>query len=249
MFKKLKLRGIPSLNNRMRNSLYNNRIPLFSFKTSYFLVLLVLSISLMTCSAAENIQENVTIQSVKPTAKDEEMSQGAQEEFFIIESTDINNLTVVNAVPQHSKPNTNELELQDTLLLNWSDFYANLRLGIPDELSLNSELESTEAVERNLYEGFRIQIYSGPSPSIADTVAKLFRTWSIQYIAGYSPETYTFFKAPYYRVHVGDFHDRTRAYSTSQIIKRQFPDAWVVYDRVVPWNVPADSVFIRFQRN
>ena len=38
-------------------------------------------------------------------------------------------------------------------------------------------------------------------------------------------ETYTFFKAPYYRVHVGDFHDRTRAYSTSQIIKRQFPSS------------------------
>ena len=44
---------------------------------------------------------------------------------------------------------------------------------------------------------------------MADTVAKIFRTWSTQYISGYS-ETYTFFKAPYYRVHTGDFHDRQK---------------------------------------
>ena len=233
----------------MRNSLYTNRTPLYSFKTSLFIVLLGLIFTLMSCSSAEKAQENVTIQSVKSFAENEEISQGAVENFNITESTDISNLTEQNAVPRISEPNTKELELPDLPLLNWSDFYANLRHGIPDELSANSKLESTESVEKNLYEGFRIQIYSGPSPSIADTVAKEFRTWSIQHITGYSPETYTFFKAPYYRVHVGDFHDRTRAYSTSQIIKRQFPDAWVVYDRVVPWNVPSDSVLIRFRRN
>ena len=249
MFKKLKLRGIPSLNNRMWNSLYTNRTPLYSFKTSLFIVLLGLIFTLMSCSSAEKALENVTIQSVKSFAENAEISQDAVENFNIIENTDISNLPVQNALPQINEPNTNELELPDLPLLDWSDFYANLSHGIPDELSANSELESTESIEKNLYEGFRIQIYSGPSPSTADTVAKEFRTWSIQYITGYSPETYTFFKAPYYRVHVGDFHDRTRAYSTSQIIKRQFPDAWVVYDRVVPWNVPADSALIRFQRN
>ena len=231
----------------MHNSLSTNKTPLFSFKSSHFLVLL--SLSLMSCNSTEKVQKNVNIHSVKPSDENEEMSQSAQEEFIIIESTDVSNQPVVNALPKLSEPNTKEPEITDIPLLDWSDFYTHLHLGIPDELSANPELESTEAVEKNLYEGFRIQIYSGPSPSIADTVAKQFRTWSIQYISGYSPETYTFFKAPYYRVHVGDFHDRTRAYSTSQIIKRQFPDAWVVYDRVVPWNVPSDSVFIRFQRN
>lgn len=233
----------------MLNSLYTNRTPLNIIKTSLCIVLLGLIFTLMSCSSAEKVQENVTIQSVKSTSENEEISQGTLENFIIIESTDTSNLPVLNAVPQMSEPNTNELELPDLPLLDWSDFHANLRLGIPNELSANSELKSTESVEKNLYEGFRIQIYSGPSPSTADTVAKQFRTWSIQYISGYTPETYTFFKAPYYRVHVGDFHDRTRAYSTSQIIKRQFPDAWVVYDRVVPWNVPADSVLIRFRRN
>lgn len=213
------------------------------------MVLLGLIFTFMSCSSAEKTQKNVTIQSVKSIAENEVISQGALENFIIKESTDISNLTVLNAVHQMSEPNTNERKLPGLPLLNWSDFYANLRHGIPDELSANSKLESTGSVEKNLYEGFRIQIYSGPSPSIADTVAKEFRTWSTQYITGYSPETYTFFKAPYYRVHVGDFHDRTRAYSTSQIIKRQFPDAWVVYDRVVPWNVPSDSVLIRFRRN
>ena len=159
----------------MWNILYTNRTPLYSFKTSLFIVLLGLIITLMSCSSAEKAQENVTIQSIKYFAENEEIGQGAVENFNLIESTDISNLPVQNAMPQINEPNTNELELPDLPLLDWSDFYANLSHGIPDELSANSELESTESVEKNLYEGFRIQIYSGPSPSIADTVAKEFK--------------------------------------------------------------------------
>ena len=148
MFKKLKLRGIPSLNNRMWNSLYTNRTPLYSFKTSLFVVLLGLIFTLMSCSSAEKALENVTIQSVKSFAENAEISQGAVENFNIIESTDISNLPVQNALPQINEPNTNELELPDLPLLDWSDFYANLSHGIPDELSANSELENTESVEK-----------------------------------------------------------------------------------------------------
>ena len=134
-----------------------------------------------------------------------------------------------------------------SILVQWDDFFPAIDQGIPEELSLRTTTDDEVVEEKNLYEGFRIQIYSGPSPAMADTVSKRFRFWSVRSISGYSPETYTFFKAPYYRVHVGDFHEREKAYDVAQIIKRAFPDAWVVYDRVNPWNVPADSSIIRFQ--
>ena len=128
-------------------------------------------------------------------------------------------------MPQISEPNTKELELPDLPLLDWSDFYANLSHGIPDELSAK-ELETTESVEKNL----RRISYSNLFRSFSvysDTVAKVPEPG----LATPSQDTLQslyIFKAPYYRVHVGDFSDHCRAYSTSQIIKRQFPDVGCV---------------------
>lgn len=103
--------------------------------------------------------------------------------------------------------------------------------------------ESVEREEKkNLYEGFRIQIFSGVNVASADSIASQFRAWSDTTITGYQAETYTFFKTPYYRVHIGDFHLRKRAIDFSRLVKRKFRDAWVVYDRVNPWEVPADTV-------
>lgn len=96
-------------------------------------------------------------------------------------------------------------------------------------------------------EGFRIQIYSGQQVSQADTIAARFRAWADTTITGYQPETYIFFRTPYYRVHVGDFHNRDKAISFSNLVKRAFRDAWVVHDRVEPANVPSDTIQIKIK--
>lgn len=96
-------------------------------------------------------------------------------------------------------------------------------------------------------EGFRIQIYSGQNVSQADTIAARFRAWADTTISGYQPETYIFFRTPYYRVHVGDFHNREKAITFSNLVKRAFRDAWVVHDRVNPELVPADSIKIEMK--
>lgn len=98
--------------------------------------------------------------------------------------------------------------------------------------------------ETDMFEGYRVQIYSGQNVAMADTIASIFRAWSDTTIVGYQADTYTFFKAPYYRVHVGDFHERNRAIYFSNILKRRFRDAWVVYDRIDPWKIPADTTDI-----
>ena len=124
-----------------------------------------------------------------------------------------------------------------------SDTYASRNNEIPEAYA-RIQVAKEEEDNSDSFEGYRVQIYSGQEVAMADTIAAIFRAWSDTTITGYQARTYTFFKAPYYRVHVGDFHDRDRAVSYSNILKRRFRDAWVVYDRVNPWNVPADTVNI-----
>lgn len=125
-----------------------------------------------------------------------------------------------------------------------ADAYAYRENEIPEGFN-RIRIEQKEEI--NLYEGYRIQIYSGKNVITADTLAANFRAWSDTTIVGYQPDTYVFFRAPYYRVHVGDFHEREQAIKFSNIVKRYFKDAWVVYNRVNPNRVPADSVVIQTQ--
>jgi len=131
-------------------------------------------------------------------------------------------------------------------LSSLSDTYFNRQNEIPEGYQrIKVEIEEEEV---DLFEGYRVQIYSGQNVALADTAAKRFRAWSAANIDGYQAETYTFFRAPFYRVHVGDFHDRQRAIDFSNLLKRRFRDSWVVYDRVNPFNVPADTTSIIIKR-
>lgn len=125
-----------------------------------------------------------------------------------------------------------------------SDAYSTKKNEIPAAFERIKVEKEDDDEEKDLYQGYRVQIYSGQNVALADTAATHFRAWSDTTIVGYQAKTYTFFKAPYYRVHVGDFHDRSKAIEYSNILKRRFRDSWVVYDRVNPWMVPADTVVI-----
>lgn len=131
----------------------------------------------------------------------------------------------------------------ELMILNLSDSYSSNGNSIPENFKT---IKKKTEVERDLTKGFRIQIYSGEVISVADSIASSFRAWSDTTVVGYQAETYTFFKAPHYRVHIGDFHDKERALSFSKLVKRLFKDAWVVYDSVEPYRVPADTVKISF---
>ena len=125
-----------------------------------------------------------------------------------------------------------------------SDTYSSSGNLIPAEYV---KIKKQQEVEVDLTKGYRVQIYSGQNVFDADTIASQFRAWSDTTITGYQAETYTFFKTPYYRVHVGDFHNRERALIYSKLVKRFIRDAWVVYDTVDPFLVPEDTTKIRLQ--
>ena len=150
-------------------------------------------------------------------------------------SSSNNNETYSNT--NSSVDNTvNESELYISSL---SDLYSSQQNEIPEVFE---KIKTYKEQEFDVSKGYRIQIYSGESVAEADTIAAKFRGWINNSIVGYQAETYTFFKSPHYRVHVGDFHNREQALNYSRLVKREFKDAWVVYDTVDPFMVPADTV-------
>lgn len=186
----------------------------------YILPILLL---LVACSSSEPVIQSIPIQ---------------EDNLPTTESVNLDD--DVSSKSEEVEESNSEIEYPH--LSSLSDTYFNRQNEIPKAFSrIKKEIEEKEV---DLFEGYRVQIFSGLNPALADTAAKRFRAWSAANIQGYQAETYTFFKAPYYRVHVGDFHDRIRAIEFSNLLKRRFRDSWVVYDRVNPYNVPADTVFI-----
>lgn len=95
------------------------------------------------------------------------------------------------------------------------------------------------------YAGFRVQLLSTRSVVEADSTKDNFRVWAEEHIKGYSPEAYVIFRQPHYKVRVGDFRNQQRANEFSRMLKNEFPNAWVVHDRIEPQYMPADTTQIR----
>jgi len=125
-----------------------------------------------------------------------------------------------------------------------SDIYLSQNHDMPDAF-LKTDT-SSESLNQNPYDGYRIQILSTRELAVADSVAASFRTWSDTTITGYNAKAYVSFRQPYFKVHIGDFQQRDQANSFTQLIKRKYPDAWVVHDRISPSNVPADTASFSF---
>jgi hypothetical protein len=125
-----------------------------------------------------------------------------------------------------------------------ADQFAHLEHDMPEEFTREIVRDDSDFDE---YAGFRVQILSTRDVVHADTTRDNFMAWADTTLAGYQPESYVFFRQPYYRVRAGDFHNREMAIEFSRMLKPFFPDAWVVHDRVEPGRVPADTVEIRFR--
>lgn len=84
--------------------------------------------------------------------------------------------------------------------------------------------------------GFRIQIFQSASKPEADARADQAIRWWEQQSSGLdlpeTPEVYTLYRAPYYRVRVGNFATRSAANAARAELQRQFPNAFIVQDRV-----------------
>ncbi|MDZ7680455.1 MAG: SPOR domain-containing protein [Fodinibius sp.] len=123
-----------------------------------------------------------------------------------------------------------------------SDLHATQTHDMPEAFTKIDSSQSS--INSDPYDGYRIQIISTRNKQQADSVAFKYRAWSDTTIAGYTAEAYVFFRQPFYKVHVGDFQQRSQANSFSKLIKDRYPNAWVVHDRIEPSDVPADTTFL-----
>jgi hypothetical protein len=102
--------------------------------------------------------------------------------------------------------------------------------SIPEEFQV--EVGQTAVSDPN--SGFRIQIISTADVSIAERMQREFIEWQSVEIPEYDAESYLQFRQPFYRLHVGNFRSRAQAIEFSRVVKRKFPDAWVVFDTIDP---------------
>lgn len=100
-----------------------------------------------------------------------------------------------------------------------------------------------EPVENNgpqTVQGFRIQLFSSDNKPSADRIYDdAVRWWSTRSGSQEATNAFPFgfqpavvFSRPYYRVRVGAFRDRNEAEVALEIIRAQYPDAFIVPDAI-----------------
>lgn len=110
-----------------------------------------------------------------------------------------------------------------------SVFYT-LENTIPEPFQVDPT--NVDAAQRN--SGFRVQIISTQDVRLAERLQSEFKEWLYNEVPEYEAESYLLFRQPFYRLHVGNFFSRAEAIEFSRVVKRRFPDAWVVFDQIDP---------------
>jgi hypothetical protein len=108
-----------------------------------------------------------------------------------------------------------------------SDHYINFENEIPDVFKINENDQTNDDDS-----GFRIQLVSTNDRMLADSVAMAFDMWADTAEVAGRPISYIQFRQPVYRVHVGDFLNRSVAIEYLRMIRRYFPGAWIVHDSI-----------------
>ena len=137
-----------------------------------------------------------------------------------------------------------EQELQRLLDEHRSSLAGNKQaeqLEIPKAFA-KEDTSDSNSLDQNPYQGYRVQLVSTRDAKKADKISNEFQEWVKSMVPEYPAQSYVLFKQPYYKVHVGDFQNRTRAIRFTRIIKEKYPGAWIVPNRINPANVAADSV-------
>lgn len=84
--------------------------------------------------------------------------------------------------------------------------------------------------------GYRVQVFQSTDKGEADQAVNQAVAWwnrsAAQYSLNRTPEVYTVYRAPYYRVRVGNFRTRGDAQRLQSALGAQFNGAFIVQDRV-----------------
>lgn len=112
---------------------------------------------------------------------------------------------------------------------------------VPAELLRRGGDEGISAGEQN---GFRINVFSSTDPLEADRAAAQATAWwqelqengdliDTYTTREYDPPVYQDYRAPYYRVRIGNFADRADAQRMLKLVEDRYPNAFIVPDQVI----------------
>lgn len=118
------------------------------------------------------------------------------------------------------------LLLVSILIFGSATAQKNIEVSAPPKLQELISRRMDASRVSNAFPGFRVQIAFNSQRSIAATEQQKF----LAAYPGY--ETYVIYQAPYFKVRVGDFHNRLDAFRLHQRLRKEFPAAFVVEDEV-----------------
>ena len=86
-----------------------------------------------------------------------------------------------------------------------------------------------EANQKLPPKGYRIVIFSGSGPQSEAKANQIRSSFKAKY---YKTEAYTKYYEPNFRVHVGDFRDKSEALKLYKEIKKSYSSAYIIEDRI-----------------
>jgi hypothetical protein len=117
--------------------------------------------------------------------------------------------------------------------------YATIRSSVADpiqkvENNFPSEYQYVKPATRasRTQRGYRIQLIATQDRNVAEQVMEQYTIWISSQRQKTRPKAYILFQAPTFKVHIGDFTNRSEAFEVVKWIKTKFPDAWVVADTI-----------------
>ena len=116
---------------------------------------------------------------------------------------------------------------------------AEVQHDVPDEL-MEGTITMPDVTGPVTVPGYRVQVFSSPDKTAADDVLDEATGWwgvvrndpdaAEVFPNGFPAEVY--FQQPYYRVRLGAFEYRREAEAALPVIRRRFPEAFIVPDQI-----------------
>jgi hypothetical protein len=115
-----------------------------------------------------------------------------------------------------------------TIRSSVADPIHNVENNFPSEFQYVKPATRTAKTQR----GYRIQLIATQDRESAEKIMEEYTIWISSQRQRIRPKAYILFQAPTFKVHIGDFTNRSEAFEVVRWIKSKFPDAWVVTDTI-----------------
>lgn len=143
---------------------------------------------------------------------------------FILSSISAQELNHLNS----EKPNVEENILVDSIEVPFIDT-TEKTVGLQEKKDERIDLLIEDYTKNKKVSGYRIQIFASSNNRWEAVKARS------EFLKKYPEEkSYLIYQAPNYKVRIGDYIERLEAYESLELIKIDFPSAFIVVDEIDP---------------